>query len=78
MIEVDRIVDALGGTVKVAKSCRVAKSTVSSWRERGIPAERWLDLVDLARVLGVSWITLEVLAVMHRPALRAASSEVRV
>jgi len=68
---VDDIIDALGGTTRVAQALRLNKSVVSSWRGKArgsIPAERWLDLVALARDRGVNGITVESLAVLHRPA----------
>lgn len=74
---VDEIIDALGGTNKVAEARGLTPSTVSSWKaRRSIPAERWLDLAQLARDLGVSGITVESLAVLHarRP---AEAAEVR-
>ncbi|GAB3755074.1 hypothetical protein GCM10028795_27230 [Lysobacter olei] len=34
------IIDRLGGTVQVARLCRVRPPSVSEWRTRGIPAAR--------------------------------------
>lgn len=66
MRTVDDIVDALGGTFKVAAALKLNPSVVSSWRKRAsIPADRWLDLVDVARSIGASGITVEVLALLH-------------
>jgi hypothetical protein len=60
------IIDALGGTSKVARACGTSVSTVSTWKARNsIPAERWLALADLARRRGVNGITLETLAELH-------------
>ncbi|MGD1323536.1 Cro/CI family transcriptional regulator [Pandoraea pnomenusa] len=33
----DQIIDALGGTVKVADLCEVSPAAVSQWRDKGIP-----------------------------------------
>lgn len=35
------LIDALGGTGKVAQTCRVSEPSVSQWRKRGIPRP-WL------------------------------------
>ena len=56
------IIDALGGTVEVAAALSLAKSTVSGWRERGIPYPHWAPLVRLAGERGRSEITVEALA----------------
>lgn len=40
-------------------------STVSKWRERGIPGEYWLAIVDFAAARGENEITLDVLAALH-------------
>lgn len=42
------IIDELGGTAAVAAGLGLDDSTVSKWRERGIPPGRWLALVGLA------------------------------
>lgn len=33
----NQIIDALGGTVKVAEICEVSPAAVSQWRENGVP-----------------------------------------
>jgi hypothetical protein len=38
------IIDALGGTSKVARLCEVKNPSVSEWRVRGIPKARLLFL----------------------------------
>lgn len=60
----DRIIDALGGTGVVAEGLGESTSTVSGWRTRprGIPAERWAEVVRLAAEKGSGEITLEILA----------------
>lgn len=42
------IIDALGGTSKVAALCKVSLAAVSQWREDGIPQARRMFL-ELAR-----------------------------
>lgn len=60
---VDQIIDALGGTGKVADALGLSPSTISSWRARGsIPAEWWVGLVGLD---ASSDLTFEALAVLH-------------
>lgn len=39
-----KIIDALGGTAKVAKLCNVKQPSVSQWRESGIPQARLMFL----------------------------------
>lgn len=56
------VIDALGGTGAVAAALSLDDSTVSGWRERGIPPARCLPLARLAAERGKSEITLEVLA----------------
>ena len=43
-----QIIDALGGTAKVATLCEVSMAAVSQWREDGIPKPR-LMFLRLAR-----------------------------
>lgn len=56
------VIDGLGGTGAVAEALALADSTVSSWRDRGIPAARCLALARLAAERGCNRITLEALA----------------
>lgn len=42
------IIDALGGTSKVAALCKVEPASVSGWRQKGIPQARRMFL-ELAR-----------------------------
>jgi len=56
------IIDALGGTGEVAAALDQLPSTVSGWRERGIPGPRWAAIVRLAGDAGKSEISLEVMA----------------
>jgi hypothetical protein len=39
-----QIIDALGGTAKVATLCEVSMAAVSQWREDGIPKPRLMYL----------------------------------
>jgi hypothetical protein len=48
MKEHAQIIDALGGTAKVAALCEVSPAAVSQWRENGIPKSR-LMFLRLAR-----------------------------
>jgi hypothetical protein len=38
--EANRIIDGMGGTVKVAELFNITTGGVSQWREKGIPASR--------------------------------------
>jgi hypothetical protein len=38
------VIDAFGGTVEVARICRVTKGAVSQWRTTGIPPARLMYL----------------------------------
>lgn len=40
----NEIIDALGGTVAVARLCEVQPPSVSEWRQNGIPRARLLFL----------------------------------
>lgn len=62
MITPGSVIDKLGGTGKVASALDLADSTVSTWRERGIPPARCLALARLAAERGCNEITLESLA----------------
>ena len=46
--EACRVIDALGGTGKVAELCEVTDAAVSQWRKDGIPRAR-LQFLRLAR-----------------------------
>ena len=39
-----KIIDKLGGTVAVARLCRVSSQAVSKWRTYGIPESRFMYL----------------------------------
>ncbi|GLT02985.1 hypothetical protein GCM10007897_44220 [Sphingobium jiangsuense] len=53
--EADLIIDALGGTVAVARMAEAPASTVSSWRKIGIPQSRMAHLKLLAKVHKIEW-----------------------
>jgi X-X-X-Leu-X-X-Gly heptad repeat protein len=67
------VIDVSGGTGEVADGLSQLKSTVSGWRERGIPGRHWLAIVTLAKAKGRPDVDLAVLA---RLAARV-SAEVR-
>jgi DNA-binding transcriptional regulator YdaS (Cro superfamily) len=50
------IIEALGGTVKVARALSLSPTTVSSWKtaKRGIPSWRWEKVEALAKREGVA------------------------
>jgi hypothetical protein len=50
----DQVIDALGGTTKVATAIDAPTSTVHSWRKIGIPPSRLAHLKLLARDFGVT------------------------
>lgn len=51
---IDQFINALGGTVAVAKEHRVGPSVVSSWRKTGkVPNWRVPRIVELALAKGV-------------------------
>ena len=66
------VIDLLGGTSAVADDLSLADSTVSCWRERGIPAHRWPALVAAARQKRVKEITFEALARTYTDRVKAA------
>lgn len=47
------IIDALGGTTKLAKALEAPTSTVFSWRKIGIPPSRMAHIRLIAQVQGV-------------------------
>ena len=63
MVTTGSIIDALGGTSKVAAALSLSRAAVSCWKSRpgGIPAPHWASLVRLAGENGVE-VTLETLA----------------
>lgn len=58
-LSAESVIDNLGGSAVVSEALSLPISTVSSWRERGIPAKRCLPLARLAADRGQSAITLE-------------------
>ena len=59
------IIDALGGTAKVAALTGSRPGAVRNWRRDGIPAKFWLRLLDVAREREVKCVTPE--AIQWRP-----------
>lgn len=53
MTYADQVIDALGGTTKVAELTEAPTSTVHSWRKIGIPASRLAHLRLIAKDLGI-------------------------
>jgi hypothetical protein len=49
----DQVIDALGGTTKVATDIEAPTSTVHSWRKIGIPSSRLAHLRLLAKERGI-------------------------
>ncbi len=47
-MDANQIIDALGGTVAVARLCEIKPPSVSGWRREGIPKPR-LDYFKLLR-----------------------------
>lgn len=43
-MEPSKLIDALGGTKKVAALCRTTPAAVSQWRKNGIPEARMMFL----------------------------------
>ncbi len=57
MMTAEQIVEALGGTVSVAKALDLAPTTVSSWKTSGsIPKWRMDGIERLARKSGISLV----------------------
>lgn len=54
MTHADQIIDALGGTTKVANAIEASTSTVHSWRKIGIPPSRMAHLKLVAKTQGVT------------------------
>lgn len=46
--EANRIIDSMGGTLKVSELCEVTTGAVSQWRDNGIPNAR-LMFIKLLR-----------------------------
>lgn len=62
-MSVDNIINELGGTMAVSRGLGTESSVVSNWRRRGyIPADRWTEIVDLAKKSRVKAVTFERLA----------------
>lgn len=66
-MDANTIIDALGGTGKVAKLCGITPGSVSQWRNKGIP-HAWMKFLRAARPK--TFIRLE-----REAAARAAAEE---
>jgi len=67
-MDVNSVIDDLGGTGAVAAELRVPLSTVSTWRGRHfIPARRWPSIVHMARERSCGHITFDALAALCGP-----------
>lgn len=83
----DHVIDRLGGTVAVARMCRVSAPSASNWRKRGIPIERCLA-IERANVHGIrrwdlrplDWhlIWPELVGVVGAPSVAANDASVTV
>ena len=49
----DEILDVLGGESAVASLLGCGPSSVSNWKQRGLPKGRWVDLVMLGAEKGI-------------------------
>lgn len=59
------VVEALGGTGKVAAHLNVPLGTASAWKTRNaIPAAHWWAIVQMAAERGVEGVTVDALAQM--------------
>ena len=62
MKSASEIIDAIGGTDRVAVALKLGKSAVSNWRKRNvIPPSRWPKVAELARRKKIVGLTVSVL-----------------
>jgi hypothetical protein len=59
------VVEALGGSVKLAERLKVNRTAVSNWMKDGFPKSRMPDLLRLAEEDGAAGVTLAVLLPME-------------
>lgn len=57
----DDIIKALGGPKVVAGALGVSRTAPYNWRDQGIPAHHWPDLVALAVAMRVTGVTFDAL-----------------
>jgi DNA-binding transcriptional regulator YdaS (Cro superfamily) len=69
-ITADTVIDDLGGTGALARALGLSDPTISCWRRNGIPAERWPEIVRLARAARLSRITYDALAAARQDSMR--------
>jgi hypothetical protein len=60
------IIDTLGGTGEVSRALELPASTVSTWKQRGIPPRQWASVVTLADIGRRKDITFELLSKVYR------------
>lgn len=66
MLTSSSIIDALGGTGSLSMALGAPASTISTWRVRGIPPDRWAEIVDIAEEKGCPAITFDALAYLRK------------
>ena len=74
-MELECILDALGGDAAVAQELRCGVSAISNWKARGIPSGRKFDLLALAGRLGKP-ITIADVEAAH-VAIKVKSTDAR-
>lgn len=52
-MDLDTILESLGGEASVAKSLGCGVSAISNWKVRGLPRGRKFDLLELAEQKGI-------------------------
>lgn len=62
------IIEELGGPTAVARALGSHHSRPVRWQQKGIPPRRWSAVVDLAKKLGRTDITFDLLAKPEKPA----------
>lgn len=66
------LIDALGGTRRLADSLGIGRSAASNWPKRGIPAHAWPAVLELARARG-----LEITPALHATMVAASKRAMR-
>lgn len=51
-MNLDEIILLFGGESALASALGCGPSTISNWKQRGVPKGRWVDLVELAALRG--------------------------
>jgi hypothetical protein len=69
MKSIPAVIDALGGAAAIARSKRIAYTTVASWKARGrIPPDHWPAIVDLAKRHRIKGVTIPKLQQLYKAA----------